>query len=264
MKNILVLLLMVSIVACQPNQSADNNQQSEAQVATAPVTSHHSETISKIFEAHGGYANWASMKQLSYMKGGESTITNLENRKIKLVSDEMTVGFDGENVWVTPDTVDASRSRFYHNLYFYFYAMPFVVGDPGAFYEDVESMEIKGATYNGVKVSYGEGVGDSPDDFYIIWYNPETYKMEWLMYTVTFRSGEANENYRLIKYDQWGDVEGVNLPTTIQWHTYEEGVVGDMRNEVLFEEIKLSTEAPSEDLFEMPEGAQIAPRPAAE
>ena len=261
MKKLSILFVFAVVVACQPNQPAENNQQPEVQ---APVTSHHSETISKIFEAHGGYDKWASMKQLSYMKGGESTVTNLENRKIRLVSDEMTVGFDGKDVWVAPDTVDASRSMFYHNLYFYFYAMPFVVGDPGAFYEDVDPMEIKGSTYNGVKVSYGEGVGNSPDDFYIVWYNPDTYRMEWLMYTVTFRSGEANENYSLIKYDQWGDFEGIGLPTAIQWHTYEDGIVGDMRSEVLFEDIKLSTEVPSEDLFAMPEGAQIAPMPSAE
>jgi len=261
MKNLIVLFALVLLIGCQPNQSAESSKETSTQ---APETSHHSENISKIFEAHGGFDKWATMKQLSYMKGGESTVTNLVNRKIRLESEKQTIGFDGEKVWVAPDTVDASRSRFYHNLYFYFYAMPFVVGDAGAFYEDVEPMEIKGSTHKGVKVTYGEGVGDSPDDFYIIWFDPETYRMEWLMYTVTYRSGEANENYRLIKYDQWGEFEGISLPTTIQWHTYEEGVVGDVRNEVLFEDIKLTQEAPSEDLFEMPEGAQIAPRPAAE
>ncbi len=261
MKKLLLLFALALMVGCQSNQSSETTEEAPQQKI---VTEHHSENIAKVFEAHGGYENWASMKQLSYTKGAESTVTNLSNRKIKLVSDQMTIGFDGENVWVTPDTVDASRSRFYHNLYFYFYAMPFVVGDPGVFYEDVDPMEIKGTTYNGVKISYGEGIGDSPEDYYIIWYNPESYKMEWLMYTVTYRSGEANENYRLIKYDQWAEFEGIMLPTAIQWHQYEDNAVGDMRNEVIFENIKLSKEAPSDNMFNMPQGAQIAPGPSAE
>ena len=257
MKNLLVLFVLALMVGCQSNQSAEANQEEPQQVVK---TDHHSENVAKLFEAHGGFEKWASMKQLSYVKRGESTITNLVNRKIRLESEKQTIGFDGEKVWIAPDTVDASRARFYHNLYFYFYAMPFVVGDPGAFYEDVEPKEIKGITYSGIKITYGEGVGDSPDDFYIIWYDPETYKMEWLMYTVTYRSGEANENYRLIKYDQWAEVEGLMLPTAIQWHEYKDEVAGDMSNEVIFENIKLSQEAPSEDIFEMPENAQIAPR----
>ncbi|MEQ9402086.1 MAG: DUF6503 family protein [Cyclobacteriaceae bacterium] len=259
MKYLITSIIIISLATgCQPNQPAEN---AGAEEVTPAPTEHHSENLAKIFEAHGGFQKWASMKQLSYTKGGESTITNLSNRKIRLVSEKQTIGFDGENVWITPDSVDAGRARFYHNLYFYFYAMPFVVGDPGAFYKDVDPRKIKGEPLNGIKVSYGESVGDSPEDFYIIWYDPETYKMKWLMYTVTFRSGEANENYRLIKYDQWAEFEGLLLPTTIQWHEYKDGIEGEMSNEVVFENIALSTEAPSEDLFEMPEGAQIAPPP---
>ena len=137
--------------------------------------------------------------------------------------------------------------------------MPFVVGDPGVSYEDMEQRELKGKTYNGIKISYGEGVGDAPDDNYIIWYDPQTNKMEWLMYTVTYGNNEPNEQYRLIKYDQWSDFEELLLPTKIQWYQYEEDSVGDVAGEVAFENIKLSKLVPNQDLFEMPEGAQIAP-----
>ena len=164
-----------------------------------------------------------------------------------------------------PDTVEVGNARFYHNLYFYFYAFPFVVGDPGVFYEDVEPKEILGTTYNGIKITYDEGVGDSPKDYYIIWYNPETYKMEWLMYTVTFRSGERNENYRLINYGDWAEFEGLLLPTSLQWYQYQDDVIGEKRgNKVVFENINISTEAPSEDIFAMPQGAQLAPMPTRE
>ncbi|WP_370088120.1 DUF6503 family protein [Ekhidna sp.] len=256
MKNLTYLAIVMLIAACQPGKKAEENQTEEV-AYQAPE--HHSESLTKVLDAHGGYELWSKMKSLSYTKGDEYTITNLQNRKIRLETPEQTIGFDGKEVWVTPDTVDASRARFYHNLYFYFYAMPFVVGDPGAFHEDVEPRELKGKTYNGIKISYGENIGDAPDDSYILWLDPATNKMEWLMYTVTYRSGEPNDTYKLIKYDQWTVVNGLTLPTAIQWYQFENDVVGEMRNEVKFENIELSVEPPSDSLFVMPENAQIAP-----
>lgn len=262
MKRIILMGAVITLIACQPNQDKESNQQSRKDENPA-ITKHHSESITKIFEAHGGFEKWSSVKSLSYQKGEESTVTDLQNRKIRLESPTQTIGFDGENVWIAPDTLDASRARFLHNLYFYFYAMPFVVGDPGVFYEDMESRELKGKTYNGVKVSYDIGVGDSPKDNYILWVDPETNLMEWLMYTVTFRSGEASENYSLIRYSDWAEVNGLTLPTKLEWYIYKDGVVGELRNEAIFENIELSTEAPDNALFVAPENSAIAPPPPA-
>lgn len=252
------ILLAVLFIACQKTQN------SSTEIATTPsveLPSHHSELLTKVFEAHGGYAQWNQMKSLSYKKGGESTITNLENRKIRVEDSERVIGFDGNAVWIQPDTIDASRARFYHNLYFYFYAMPFVVGDPGAYYEEVPSMVIKGKKYNGIKVSYNEGVGDASDDNYVLWIDPDSNQMEWLMYTVTYRSGEPSDNYRLINYLEWGSFNGLRLPTQIQWFHYDGDSVGAERGEpVLFADIEINESFPADSLFEMPEQAIIAPR----
>lgn len=258
MRLFIFLTLPILFLACQP--SSDNTSD-ESEKASYTKPSHHSESLTKVFDAHGGYEQWSKMKTLSYLKGEEYTITNLQNRKIKLEDAERTIGFDGTNVWVAPDTAEIDRARFYHNLYFYFYAMPFVVGDPGAKYEEMTPMELEGKTCGGIKVSYGEDVGDAPDDNYIIWYDPETFQMEWLMYTVTYRSGEPSDEYRLIKYQDWQEIGDLLLPTTLQWYQYDGENVGDPRgNSAEFKEVKISEDYPEEDLFEMPEGAVIAPR----
>lgn len=256
MNKILPFLITVFLLGCQQTE-----QQNSEPVAPVAETGHHIESLTEVFDAHGGYQLWSSMKSLSYEKGDESTVTNLQNRKIRVESPEQTFGFDGEDVWVLPDSADASRARFYHNLYFYFYAMPFVVGDPGARYEEVEPKELQGKEYNGIKVSYGDGVGDSPEDNYILWYDPETNQMEWLMYTVTYTSGEPSDKYSLIKYEGWESIEGLRLATTLQWYMYDGETVGEKRGEPsVFTNVRLSTDAPSSDLFEMPVGAQVAPR----
>jgi hypothetical protein len=110
----------------------------------------------------------------------------------------------------------------------------------------------------GIKVSYGDGVGDSPKDNYILYYDDASKQMQALMYTVTFRSQEASEKFNLIKYDEWQAVAGILLPKKLQWYNYKNDSVGEMRNEVLFSEVMLSKTKPDERIFLKPEGAGIA------
>ena len=246
------------LFACQTKQDQSSADQ-EASTDEAP--SHHMDFLTQVFEAHGGYERWSQMKSLSYRKGEEVTVTNLENRKIRVEDGERVIGFDGSTVWVSPDSADASRARFYHNLYFYFYAMPFVVGDPGAYYEELPTRKIKEKTYKGIKVSYEEGVGDASDDNYVLWVDPESNRMEWLMYTVTYRSGEPNDNYRLIHYKEWGSFNELRLPTQIQWYHFDGDSIGSERGDpVMFTEIVIGDSYPADSLFSMPEGAIVAPR----
>lgn len=256
MRLLIFSIFLAFLGACR-SSSADSTR--EKDVYNAP--SHHISSLTSLFDAHGGFEKWVKMNTLSYVKGQEKTITNLLSREIRLESPDKTIGFDGKQVWVYPDSIDASRARFYHNLYFYFYAMPFVVGDPGAYYEEVPPMMIQGKSFDGIKVSYNEGVGDASDDNYILWKDPATDQMEWLMYTVTYRSGEPNDNYRLIHYKNWGIFNGLMLPTSLQWYHYDGDSIGGPRgDEVLFEAITIEETSPEKELFKMPKGAVVAPR----
>ncbi len=254
MKKPILICLLIALMACEGNKSESVSQKVEE---TSAVTSHHSASITKVFNAHGGFDKWASMKQLSYEMGSQKTLVELQSRYTRLESENQTVGFDGENVWVNPPSENAARQRMSYNLMFYFYAFPFVIGDPGISYEDVEPKEILGKRYNGVKVSYGDGVGNSPKDNYIIYSDTETNKMAWLMYTATFGGDSASDRWGLIKYDQWQDVNGLSIPSAIQWYQYRDGKIGDMRNEVVFRNVTVSEDVPSMDNFNAPEGAQV-------
>ncbi len=259
MNKYLIVALMTILVACGGTKTEEKTAEV---VNPGPDVSHHTAAITKVFDAHGGYDTWAGMNQLSYKIGEQTTLVELKSRYTRLESPEMTVGFDGEKVWVNPPSENADRQRMRYNLMFYFYAFPFVVGDPGITYEDMQPMELMGKTYNGVKVSYSDGVGDSPKDNYIIYSDPETNQMQWLMYTATFGGGEASDRYSLIRYDNWQTVNGVTIPKSIKWYQYKDGEGGDMRFERTFDEVAISEEVPAMENFTMPEGAQVAADPS--
>ena len=258
MRHFLSLLAFVFLLSCEKTNDSDQIEQAQQPDPYA----HHSESIQKIFEAHGGFGTWTNLKQLSYENGGSQTLVDLQSRYTRIESEEQTVGFDGKQVWVYPASENADRQRMRYNLMFYFYAFPFVVGDPGINYEDLEPIEIKGLSYNAVKVSYGEGVGDSPKDNYIILSNQETNQMEWLMYTATFGRGETSDRYSLIKYEGWQSYQGVYLPNSLQWYQFANGEAGEPRgNPRDFTNIQVSKDYPAMSNFEVPEGASIAADP---
>jgi len=173
-----------------------------------------------IFARHGGIDVWRNAKTLSFNKGEEVHTSDLKTRKIIINAPEYTVGFDGEKTWKTESKVGAYKGNpdFYYNLYFYFYAMPFVLADDGITYQKTDTLTFDAKKYPGIKISYGENIGTSPDDNYIIYYNPETYQMEWLAYTVTFNSQKPSEKYNLIRYNNWENVNGLILPKSIVWY----------------------------------------------
>lgn len=260
MKYLQILALCTLFFACNSGKQQPGAEATQEETQL-DYTSHHTPEITRIFEAHGGYETWSTLKTLSYEMGGSKTLVDLQNRYTRIESEEQTVGFDGENVWVYPSSEDADRQRMHYNLMFYFFAFPFVVGDPGVNYEVPEPIELQGQAYNAVKVGYDAGVGDAPNDSYIVLANPKTDQMEWLLYTATF-GGAPEDEYSLIKYENWQDIGGVKLPSKLQWYQYEDGVVGEIRGDArIFENIQVSTAYPAMDNFTMPEGAAMASLP---
>ncbi|WP_298500163.1 DUF6503 family protein [uncultured Algibacter sp.] len=263
MKKIILFALAISILACKNKTTPTVDYSEEILDVTTSV---YPGNITKIFEAHGGLDKWESMKSLEFtMKktdGDEVTITNLKNRKSLIEMPNHTIGFDGENVWIKNKGTEAYKlyggnPRFYYNLMFYFYAMPFILADDGIIYEEAAPLVFENVTYPGIKITYENGVGESSDDEYILYYNPDTFKMEWLGYTVTFFSKEKGKELHFRRYNNWQEVNGLLLPETIVSYNYKDNLPTTIKGETLFVNTKVSKEKPESDIFEAPAGATI-------
>lgn len=257
MKNLLFFLFAISIslLACQdaPAEATTATEETPARVLPASFT--------KVLDAHGGLEQWQKMQTLTFDRvnsaGNEKIFVNLKSRHDKIEAPNFKMGFDGEQYWVEADTSFKRNPIFYHNLMFYFYAMPFVLADEGINYSEVEPLVVDSVSYPGISMAFNDGVGSSPKDDYIVYYNPETFQMEWLGYTATYYSQEKSSKFSYIRYPKWASFSGVALPTELTWYRTEEGKVTEPRNNVKFENIQLADVPYSEGTLAMPSSAKV-------
>lgn len=247
-------LLLLLLFACNSTQVTIPSS------ATTPLPP----ILQQAIAAHGGLERWRAMNTLQYTiernDKPEQHYIDLKTRKVRLTHEDYTLGFDGKEVWISPNLAAFGKGspRFYHNLFFYFYACPFVLMDPGINYEVLPPTTIEGQTYDVVKISFQAGVGDAPDDYYIAHFNTTTKLMDWLFYTVTYYSGEKNDKYKALKYD-WHEINGLMLPSKLTGYKYENGKIGDFRYSQLFKNVSISKEAADPSVFKMPKDAAIDP-----
>ena len=264
MKKVTYLLaILLSFAACKNDKKETLENDDITNISEEIQKKEYPKDVAAVFIAHGGIDTWNAINNLCFemeSKGGTEThVTSLKNRLSKIEHKDWAIGYDGTNVWLQQHKEDVYKgnARFYHNLMFYFYAMPLILSDDGIIYETLQPTELDGKTYNAVKISYESGVGDSSEDEYIVYSDPETNKMVWLGYTVTYRSGEKSEDWHFIKYDKWQDVNGLLLPEKLTWYNVKDGKPTDERNDILFKKVTATETVLEPSVFAKPVGAVI-------
>ncbi|MDP5044990.1 MAG: DUF6503 family protein [Leeuwenhoekiella sp.] len=254
MKYAVLLLFFVSTLSCK-NKTETQSKQTPENSLVSQSNSPYPEALSKILEAHGGLTNWNIYQTLCFTikKGEESDevhTIDLKTRRDHIDMGMVTMGFNGSEAWLQdPEGTYKGNPEFYHNLMFYFYAMPFVLADPGIIYEKTKALVVSDTSYPGLKISFEENTGSSANDEYYLYYDAETYQMRWLGYTATFGAAEKGTGINYINYSDWMPVQDLILPKSISWYAVEEGKPTVPRNTVNFTEPSLSPEARAETFY---------------
>lgn len=261
-----ILSLSIIFLGCTTQQQPKEETLTE----TAENAPTYPDLLQKALDAHGGLDKWRSFRQLSYdwnRPEGEadqsrSTILDLQNRREKITAAKYEMGYDGENYWhkAVEDFEGNLNPKFTINLEFYFFAMPFVLADPGVNYENIGQKEVGENTYDVLKITFNDGTGVAPKDQYLLHFNPETHRLELLLYSVTYFNTENAEKYNARKYEEWQEIDGLWIPLKVisyRWDS-ENNQLGDLRSGSVYSNVTFETEAPVDEIFAAPEGAEIA------
>lgn len=219
----------------------------------------------EMLEAHGDWSKWIQAKAMSFTLFHETNLTqenyfiNLDSRKVRLDASGFSIGKDDNGTWVSPSrsAFGGKSIDFYHNLYFYFYSIPYVFTDPGVTVKQVENKLLNGISYKTLQATMGEGVGASPNDQYFMLLNPETGRLEYLLYTASY-FGNPNPTMNALKYDDYRETNGLSFPRLLTGYTYENDSTKGIRNQVSFADVLILDELFNNSIFEKPENGVYA------
>ncbi len=200
-------------------------------VASAAQRSPDAEwVIDRMIEAHGGMAAWASAPTVSFVdefrpgeaeSGMPSRVTVHQRSRrayIDFPGTDMRMSWDGEKAW-SENWALPYPPRFLALLNYYFLNLPWLTKDPGLNLPKPETDPIfdDPTEYITVRITFDPGVGDTPDDYYKIYVDPETYLMKATEYVVTYRAllpeGVESTPPHLLVFDEYDTVDGLVVPT---------------------------------------------------
>ncbi|MEM1024653.1 MAG: hypothetical protein AAGD10_04945 [Myxococcota bacterium] len=231
--------------------------------------------IDQIEDAHGAdelRAHPAIRTRIELDFGGKPRVHGLlfassdgGRTRIEFDSGKIIV-FDGQTAWLSPADASAQGARFDALTWSYFMLAAFKLKDPGARWAEVGKRPWKdGAELSAAKLSFGQGVGDAPDDWYVVYADPESHALLGLAYIVTFggrSQAQAEAEPHAIAYERYADVEGVKLPSHWSFWLWseEKGVFGEPLGRARLEGFELMKTVP-DTLFRRPAGAVEVPAP---
>ncbi|MCZ4409952.1 DUF6503 family protein [Cryomorphaceae bacterium 1068] len=216
MKEILYILSAVAMISCtqydSKQQTTDNPSTVVELSATQRIEAAHSKTafLSNEIVQFDIVLEFGGTERLN---GSMILATNSSKGKI-VYKDGRELYYDEDLVYADTSFNNHGSARFAAYTWSYFFLFPYKLSDPGTNWSDEEQTTLNGETYNSQKLTFGEGVGDAPDDWYITYSDTETHLMEVAAYIVTAGGStieEAEEDPHAISYHDYKDVDGVAL-----------------------------------------------------
>lgn len=240
-----------------------------AETATAETAAAETNGFAAVVEAAHAAATWhthdAFEAGITVEFGGNTMLTGTmlttpDGGTIRFELEDGTVlVWDGETAWTAPADSPFQGTRFHVLTWPYFLLAPLKLDDPGARLEDLGTLPLRGGErLPAARLTFGDGVGDTPDDWYVTYRDPESDRLVAMAYIVTFGTPveKAEEEPHAIVYEGFEEVGGVPVP--LRWSFYnwsqEGGIEGDPIGRVVLESPRFVT--PKAGAFEAPTGAR--------
>ena len=263
--------LLMTFSSCRETPAPETQTNQVTETVKADTEKRYPEAFEKALQAHGGLSQFKEYKSLEYnlenwpfsKKAPLSDLqrVDLKTRKVLIEGDGYRLGYNGDEVWVEHPKALGTSAEFYYATPYYFSLVPFVFTDPGAILEDQGSVTFKEGEFHAIKVTYESGTGDSPEDYYILYLDPQSFEVKMMSYIVSFpafRNGKAVTELEphVIVYRDFQEVQGLKMPHSFAFYNWNEGNINleeTPRGEAVFSQMRLSKEAFPERIFQKTE-----------
>ena len=186
--------------------------------------------VDAMIRAHGGMERWTSAPTVSFQdafkfggsdQAGISHVTVEQGPRrayMDIPGTEISMAWDGEKAW-SQNWQGPFPPRFLALLNYHFLNLPWLAKDPGVHLGQPGTAKLwdDPTEYVTIKVTYGEGVGDTPEDYYVLYIHPETHRLVANEYIVTYRSilpeGVEATTPHILVYDEFATIDGLSVPT---------------------------------------------------
>ncbi|MDN3594967.1 hypothetical protein [Zunongwangia endophytica] len=154
------------------------------------------------------------------LKAKITTLTNSGKIKVEK-QDGISLVYDGEKAWILLADQNYKDARFDMFTWQYFFSLPFKLTDRGTKWEMPEKRLMESSLVNSAKLSFGENIGDAPDDWYII-YPAEDGKLDAAAYIVTLNKeiNTAEANPHAINYNDYKLIDKIPFATKWTFHNW--------------------------------------------
>ncbi len=187
------------------------------------------ELVARMTAAHGGLEKWRSAPSVSFEAallppGADSPLVHRVTveqgpRRAYLDFPEMNarISWDGEKAW-SENWQGPFPPRFFALLSYYFMNLPWLAADPGVNLSEAGPARLwdDPTEYMTVKLTFEPGMGDTPDDDYILYVDPNSYRLRAAELTVTYADAlppDVDVITEIIVYEEFTTLDGLTVPT---------------------------------------------------
>lgn len=289
----LIFLLMLCLVSCKqstekqttetpvtakeadphPPQSWVEKRVSKAQQSLQ--ASEAGQIVWQAMQAHGGLANYLSNGYLKFQFNyqplkngtGRNTIEIVDTwsnqvRHHEADNADMQYGWNGKVAWeVTPDgNPYPYDTRFWALTPYYFLGLPFVLDGQGVILEKQEDRVHKNKPQDVVRVTFEDGTGDAPDDYYLLYFDKTTHLLSVIRYAVSypgyFPKGKYG-NERFMEVTAYQTTQGITLPEAYKaYMSQPDGNPGEYVTLIEVSGVEFIESVP-EGFFNPPQGSRL-------
>jgi hypothetical protein len=204
------------------------------------------EIISTMISAHGGMEKWRSAPTVSFedefLQAGTqqptiSKVTVEQGRRrayLDFPESKSRITWDGKEAW-SENWKAPIPPRFLALLNYYFLNLAWLAMDSGVNLGEPDTGKLwdDPTAYTTVKMTFDAGVGDTPDDYYILYIDPKSNRLKACEYIATYASiqppGTKESPAHVLVYEAFSTIDGLVVPTRYSIYDKNHKLLGNCK-----------------------------------